>query len=176
MRVMPAQLKSIEGLTSIEGIAKDVRQARTRIFSYGRAWDASYECLFRLSGTPVALRVSGPVFIDDGETVRVVGNHNLHGVFDAVAYHNRSSGVSGNSDYAYFRKHIGIATAFFGGAVALGPALIKRLITLNGLPIQVGPLPLVSLLIGLSIVLVGLLIFVRSRGIIRTIEGLLNDN
>jgi hypothetical protein len=33
-----------------------------------------------LSGTPVELKVSGPIFIpifiDDGETVRVVGRHN----------------------------------------------------------------------------------------------------
>ena len=68
------------------------------------AWGNSYECSFRLSGTPVALRVSGPIFIEDGETVRVVGRDNWNGVFDASAYYNRSSGASGNSDHALAQR------------------------------------------------------------------------
>src|SRR5215831_9087196 len=90
----------IEKFKAIEGVASDVRQARSAIISNSGfivAWGASYECLFRLSDTPVALRVSDPIFIENGDTVKVVGRHNWNGVFDAVAYHNRSSRTSGNS-------------------------------------------------------------------------------
>jgi len=56
-------------LTSIEGIASDVRHARITLVSPDVPWGASYECLFRVSGRPVALRVDGPIFIEDGETI-----------------------------------------------------------------------------------------------------------
>src|SRR5262249_32547168 len=72
----------IEKFKAIEGIASDVRHARTAIIShggFGAAWGNSYECLFRLSGTPVELRLSGPIFIENGEAVRVVGRHNWNG-------------------------------------------------------------------------------------------------
>jgi hypothetical protein len=52
----------------------------------------------------VELRVSGPIFIDDGGTVRVVGRHNWNGVFEALAYHNQSSGASGISDCRSFHN------------------------------------------------------------------------
>src|SRR5262245_12071584 len=90
-------------LTSIEGIAADVRQSRTTVVSIGRSWNSSYtvyECLFRLSGTPVALHVDDPIFIEEGETVTVIGTYNQNGVFGASAYRNRSSGASGNSGFA----------------------------------------------------------------------------
>jgi hypothetical protein len=95
----------IEKFETIEGIASDVRQVRTSI----------YECLFRISGAPVALRVNSPIFIEDGERVRVVGQRNSNGVFDAVAYYSQSSGVSGRAKRTWSELEHAIANVVGGG-------------------------------------------------------------
>jgi|SRR5215510_947640 len=88
----------------IEGTASDTRLTKTNQFSaylyyqYYLGPTVIYECLFRLSGKPVLLRLNDPIFIKDGETIRVIGEYNGDGVFEAVAYYNRSAGVTGKEE------------------------------------------------------------------------------
>jgi hypothetical protein len=159
-------LAQIEKFEAIEGKASGVRQART-------TWGNLYESLFHVSGTPVALRVNSPVFIEDGETVKVVGRYNLSGVFDALAYYNRSSGASGNSDQAlaqtlydklmYTICGLGMTLAVVG--LITGSLFIRGITDL---------LFVVCAFSGLLLV-IGLTMFVRYRSEIRTIAKLLND-
>src|SRR5262249_19584180 len=104
----------IEKYETIEGKASDVRQVRTSI----------YECLFHISGAPVALRVNSPIFIKDGETVRVVGRRNSNGVFDAVAYYSQSSGTSGMAKRTWSEWDHTIFCVMGGGLLMLFVALI----------------------------------------------------
>jgi hypothetical protein len=181
MKLMLAQL------TSIEGIASDVRQARTPTISnggfgvtWGSSWDTSYECLFRISNAPVALRVSSPIFIEDGETVRVVGRRNSNGVFDAVAYYNRSSGASGRAERTWSQWRHAIFNVVAGGLfvlcvvffVVFSRSLNKRPDPDDVLFVNIG-IGLVAGM-GLALALYGLRMFVRYRSEIRTIERLLN--
>src|SRR5262245_51830903 len=100
-------------LKAVKGTASDVRQARTTIISNG--WrDNSYECLFRLSGEPVALWISSPIYIEDGETVIVIGAFNRNGIFEALAYHNLSTRVSGKSEFTRYEKYAGGVMVFIG--------------------------------------------------------------
>jgi len=173
-------LTQIEKFEAIEGIASDVRQARSAIISNSGfivAWGNSYECLFRLSGTPIALRVSGPIFIEDGETVRVVGRHNWNGVFDALAYYNRSSGASGNSDGALAQRLFDklIATICGLGIMVCLAAPFMSLFIRGG-HLVTDLLFIVFALFGLPIVLVGWRMFVRYRSETRTIASLLNNS
>jgi hypothetical protein len=94
----------IKEFKAIEGTASDVPQVRL----YNRY------LLFRLSGVPVELQVSGPIIIDNGDTVRIVGRHNWNGVFEAMAYYNRSSGVCGNLDDLVAQKLLGVVIAIIG--------------------------------------------------------------
>jgi hypothetical protein len=141
------------------------------------AWGNSYECSFRLSGTPVALRVSGPIFIEDGETVRVVGRDNWNGVFDASAYYNRSSGASGNSDQALaqrlFDKWIATICGLGMMLAVVGP--ITSSLFIRGGHLVADLLFVVFGFFGLPIILVGWRMFVRYRSETRTIASLLND-
>jgi hypothetical protein len=170
-------LTRIENFKAIEGIASDVRQARTAIISNSGfivAWGNSYECLCRLSGTPVALRVSGPIFIEAGETVRVVGRQNWNGVFEAVAYHNQSSGASGNSDQALAQR---LFDKFTTTICVLGMTLlvvggITSSLFIHGIS---DLLFVVCAFFGLLLV-IGLRMFVRHRSETRTIASLLNDS
>ena len=158
-------MAQIEKLEAIGGKASDIRQTRT-------TWGNSYECLFHLSGMPVALRVNSPIFIEDGESVKVVGKHNWNGVFDGLAYYNRSSGASGNSDQALAQTlHdklmaticvLGIALAVIGG--------ITSSLFIHGIT---DLLLVVCVFFGLLLV-IGLMMFVRYRSEIRTIAKLLN--
>jgi len=171
MKSMVAQL------TSIEGKASDVRQARTTIMSSGGAWGASYECLFRLSDMPVALRVSGPIFIEEGETVKVFGIQNLHGVFDAVAYCNQSSGVSGHSDQL-FASTFWAEMLFLLGVITLVAALVAALIEALFFPEAFSytkPLFISFVLIGLPLVFIGWKMYLRSRSHLQRIERLFYD-
>jgi hypothetical protein len=182
MKSMVAQL------TSIEGKASDVRQARTTIISnggFGMAWDkssgTSYECLFRISDAPVALRVSSPIFIEEGETVKVVGIQNLHGVFDAVAYCNRSSGASGKSesvwsreDHAMIYSISGAVFVFFVVSFAIWARSQGRQPNPDDalfMSIGVG----LFVCLGLVLALYSLRLFMRYRRERHMIEGLLND-
>ena len=171
MKSMVAQL------TSIEGEASDVRQTRTTIISNGGAWGASYECLFRISGMPVALRVSSPIFIEEGETVKVVGIQNLHGVFDAVAYCNQSSGVSGHSDQL-FASTFWAEVLFLIGAITLVAALVATLVATLFFPEDFSytkPLFISSVLIGLPLVFIGWKMYLGSRSHLQRIERLFYD-
>src|SRR5262245_41079183 len=150
----------IEKFKAIEGMASNVRQARA-------AWGNSYECLFYLSDTPVALRVNRPVFIENGETVKVVGRRNWNGAFEALAYYTRSSGASGNSDQALGKGEYDKLMAticLFGMTVAVvglitGSLFIRTLADL---------LFVVCAFFGLLLV-IGLRMFLRYRSEIRTI-------
>jgi len=169
-------------VTSIEGKASDVRQARATIVSnggFGEDWgnprSAPYECLFRLSGKPVALRVSGPIFIEDGETVRVVGRHNSNGVFEALAYYNRSSGVSGTSDEASVRRLFAIGFAVICGLGVMmfsAAPLMSRFVRDDH--VLADSILGVCAVFGLPLVLIGWVMFARYRSGVRTIERLLN--
>jgi hypothetical protein len=163
----------IEQLKSIDGIASDIRQARATIISssgYEASWGTSYECLFRLSGTPVVLRLSNPIFIENGETVRIVGRHNQNGVFEALAYHNRSSGASGITAYRTVSMLFAMGMTIIGGiATFFGWGLLNRV---DFIELIIG---FVIGLVGPALVLVCWINFFRSRTEIHTIERLLND-
>jgi hypothetical protein len=172
----------IENFKLIEGIASDVRQSRIAITPYdgfGAPWDDSYECFFLLSGTPVALRVSNPIFIENGEAVRVVGRHNWNGVFDAVAYYNRSSRVSGNSDQALSQRQAiwmaalgGILLVFFLFFVFVISSILDIRYDSDGaLFVSIGGGLFGAM--GLVLVLVGWIMLARRRSEIRTIGSLL---
>jgi len=159
-------LAQIEKFEAIEGKASGVRQARA-------TWGSSYECLFQVSGTPVALRVNSPVFIEDGETVKVVGRRNLNGVFDALAYYNRSSGASGNSDKALAQTLYDKLMATICG---LGIALAVVGLFISSLFIHgISDLLFVVCAFSGLLLIVGLTMFIRYRNEIRTIAKLLND-
>ncbi len=166
---MYRRLTRTEHLKAIEGIASDVRQARATIISsggFGADQGGSYECLFRLSGTPIALRVDSAIFIEAGETVRVVGAFNRNGVFEASAYCNRSSGVSGMSKLAW-RQTLALALV---AIVLLGLFFFMELLVGD-----LGPLfRVVQVIIVLAFALVGWIIFVQWSEI-RIVEKLLND-
>jgi len=167
-------MKSIVAqLTSIEGEALDIRQTRTTIMSNGGAWGASYECLFRISGMPVALRVSSPIFIEEGETVKVVGIQNLHGVFDAVAYCNHSSGVSGHSGQL-FASTFWAEVLFLFGVIMLVAALVAALFFPEDFS-YTKPLFMSFALIGLPLVFIGWKMYLRSRSHLQRIERLIYD-
>lgn len=161
----------IEKFETIEGKASDVRQVRTSI----------YECLFRISGAPVALRVNSPIFIEDGERVRVVGRRNSNGVFDAVAYYSQSSGISGMAKRTWSEWEHAIFSVMGGGLLALFVALVAVFSeSLNKRPdpdkalfinIAMG----FASAVGLALMLYGLTMFLRYRGEIRTIARLLNN-
>jgi hypothetical protein len=170
----------IEQFKAIEGTASDVRQTRrATIISNGgigrawdKSWDASYECLFRLSEAPVTLRVGCPIFIEDGETVRVVGSHNGNGVFDAVAYYNRSSGASGMPEWVWSRQDHYMIQAVEGALLVFFVVFFVVMTgALEALFVNIG----VGLFggIGLVLMLYSLRRFVRSRSEIRAIERLL---
>jgi hypothetical protein len=179
----------IEKFKAIEGTASDVRQAaRSSInvnvgfgMTWGTSWDTSYECLFRISGAPVALRVSSPIFIEDGETVRVVGQRNSNGVFDAVAYYNQSSGASGSAKRTWSQWQHAIFCVMGGGLLAL---LVTLVAVFSG-SLNKRPDPDDVLFIniamgfvgamGLALTLYGLTMFLRYRGEIRMIARMLND-
>ena len=156
----------IKNFKLIEGTVSDFRQSRVTI-----TLDCSYECFFLLSGTPVALRVSSPIFIKNGEAVRVVGRYSLDGVFYAVAYCNQSSRVSGNSDWASVQGRFAA-----GMTVALGLmvfyAVFDRLFGREGLSLS-DPLVISLVLFGLPLVIVGWIMFVRRRSELRAIGRLL---
>lgn len=167
-------MTQIEKFEAIEGKASDVRQSRTTIISSGGVCDHTYECLFRLSDTPVALRVSSPIFIEDGETVKVVGMHNWYGVFDALAYHNFSTGASGNSDRA-------LAQTLYDQLVAiiciLGMTLaIVGLFTSSFFIHKVADLLFVVCAFFGLLLAIGLAIFLRYRSEVHTIARLLDDS
>jgi hypothetical protein len=180
-------MESILGqLASIEGKASDVRVTRAPIVlngRYGALWDnlwgSSYECVFRLSNAPVALRVSGPVFIKDGETVRVVGWCNLNGVFDAVAYYNRTSGVSGKSEWVWSRHHRAMFNAVAGLLLVFFVVFFVVLSGVLDIRSDPGDAPIVRIGVGLfgglglALMLYGLTLFVRYRREIYMIERLL---
>jgi hypothetical protein len=153
----------IEEFKAIEGTASDVPQVRL----YSRY------LLFRLSGAPVELRVSGPIIIDNGDTVRIVGRHNWNGVFEAMAYYNRSSRVCGNLDLLVAQKLLGVVIAIIGGILVLFAAPVMSLIVHEAL-LFTDPVFETLVLLGLLIALVGYVIFVRSQSKIRAIERLLN--
>src|SRR5262245_58399559 len=158
-------------LTSVEGKASDVRQIRATIISSDRAWGNShlYECFFRLSGTPVALRVSDPIFIDDGETVRVVGIHNENRVFDAVAYHNRTSGVSGYYGQGTVEKFSALGMAVFGGIMVF--LIVPFMSLFSHVNIRFGdPLSLVLAFTGLPLLILGGIKFLQRRREIRMVK------
>jgi hypothetical protein len=170
-------------LTSIEGMASDVRQARATIVSnggFGAAWDNSlnnsYECLFRLSDAPVALRVGSPIFIDEGQTVRVDGRHNGNGVFEALAYHNRSSGVSGIADgvlfQSFFDKWI-FVLAGFCVAVPFTLIFVSRFVRDDHW--VANPIITACAFFVLPFMLVSWAMYERYRNEVRAIERLLND-
>src|SRR5262245_35771428 len=101
MARMDRQLTRSQYYDVIEGTASDTRLTKDIKFSaYQQYLDSTdvYECLFRLSGKPVLLRLNDPIFIKDGETIRVIGEYNGDGVFEAVAYYNRSAGVTGKEE------------------------------------------------------------------------------
>ena len=159
-------MAQIEKFEAIEGKASGVRQARA-------TWGNSYECLLQVSGTPVALRVNSPVFIEDGETVKVVGRRNLNGVFDALAYYNRSSGASGNSDKALAQTLYDKLMATICG---LGIALAVVGLFISSLFIHgISDLLFVVCAFSGLLLIVGLTMFIRYRNEIRTIAKLLND-
>ena len=175
-------------LISIEGIASDVRQARTTVISNGgfgvardKSSGTSYECLFRISDAPVALRVSSPIFIEDGEKVRVVGRHNGNGVFDAVAYYNRSSGASGKSESVWSREDHAMIYAISGAVFVFlvvsfavwARSQGRQSNPDNALFISIGGGLFVCL--GLVLALYSLRLFVRYRRERHMIERLLND-
>jgi hypothetical protein len=150
-------------LKAVKGTASDVRQARITIISNG--WrDDTYECFFRLSGEPVALSVSGPIYIEEGETVIVIGAFNRNGIFEASAYHNLSAGVSGKSGQDGFNKLQGGLLALFGMLV-----LGMQFFLSDFIPVGV------TAIVALAFVLCGLIVFVRSRSLDRTIDGLLEE-
>jgi hypothetical protein len=170
---MYGRLTRVGDLKAIEGIASDVRQASIiRISSDNSAadWADSYECLFRLSGAPVALRVKNAIFIENGETVRVVGRHNRDGVFEASAYYNRSTGVSGKSGWARYLQVTGIGMAIVG----VGEIPYFRFLFGEQFFRDVGVPFGVFVVIGLALALAGLIMFMRSWGRIREISRLLN--
>jgi hypothetical protein len=123
--------------------------------------------LFRLSGEPVALRISSPIFVGDGETVIVIGAFNRNGIFEASAYHNLSTGVSGKSERHRAKTNEAVV-AVLSGIVLIGFALFAP----NFLRV---PVPVAFPLLGLAIALVGLIMFVRSWSMDRTINGLLEE-
>jgi hypothetical protein len=160
-------LAQIEKFEAIEGKASGVRQARA-------TWGNSYECLLQVSGTPVALRVNSPVFIEDGETVKVVGRHNLNGVFDALAYYNRTSGASGNSEQALAQTlYDKLMYTICGVGMALA---VVGLITSSLFIHRVTDLLFVVFAFFGLLLAIGLRMFVRYRSEIRTIASLLNDS
>jgi hypothetical protein len=160
-------------LTSIEGMASDVRQARITVVSRDVPWRDSYECLLRISDRPVVLRVDGPIFIKDAETIVVIGTYNRDGVFEASAYYNRSSGVSGRSGRG-LDKWRGIMLAGVGVGLASFYVLMRHLSGPDN--DLVGPLLFSFNFILLGVVVVwGLVMFVQGRIRNRTIERLLND-
>jgi hypothetical protein len=112
-----------------------------------------------------------PIFIKNGETVRVVARHNWNGVFDAVAYYNLSSRVSGNSDRASVQGLFAIGMTIVAGIMVFF-AVFDRLFAREGLTLS-DPLVVSLVLFGLPLVLVGWIMFVRSRSEIRTIGRLL---
>lgn len=154
----------IKEFKAIQGTASDVPQVRL----YNRY------LLFRLSGAPVELRVSGPIIIDNGDAVRIVGRHNWNGVFEAMAYNNRSSGVCGNSDELLVQKLTGVGIAIIGGMLVFFAAPFMSLIVHEAL-LFTDPVFQMFALFGLLIALVGYVMFVRSRTKIRALERLMND-
>jgi hypothetical protein len=133
--------------------------------------------LFRLSGTPVYLQLDDPIFIENGETVRVVGRQNENGVFEALAYNNRSSGVSGNAGGALFRRLFVILIVVIGVLViATAPfaaTLMSRFVRDDHMVAD--SVAAFCAIYGAPLALVGWLMNRRYRGEIRRIERLLND-
>jgi hypothetical protein len=167
----------LDQLTSVEGTASDVRQAGITIILNGVGYDESSQCLFRLSDMPVDLRVNGPVFIQNGETVRVVGKHNWNGVFDAVAYYNRSSGASGNSGKALAQRlcdKMMATICLFGITLGVVGPITSSLFVRGG-HLVTDLLFMVCSLFILPLVIIGSRRFLRYRSETRTIEKLLND-
>jgi len=174
-----APVVRIEEFKAIQGKASAIRQSRTIVSLDFWAWAYSYECLFDLSGRSVQLLVSSPIFIREGETVRVVGIHNCNGVFTAVAYRNHSSGVSGNSDCLFIPKLWAEGLAGFGGLLIVAPFLIGLFIHyLNPGPfidhIDFAPLFISFVVVGLLLVLFGSVLFVRFSSNVRALERLLD--
>lgn len=165
-------------LISIEGIASDIRSSHiTTVVSDGRTLTSSsfYECLFRLSGKPIVLRVDSPIFIADGETITVIGMYNQDGVFGAAAYRNRSSGASGRSGYASDQQQAillaGVGVVMVGFVVFM--ALIMNPRDYGELSVRL--FALCAVLTGLGIVLWGVMRFRRYRSKARAIEERLNS-
>lgn len=167
-------------LTSIEGKASNVRQSHATV-AWGNSCRNSYECLFRLSDTPVALRVNSPIFIEDGETVRLVGSRNLDGVFDAVAYHNQSSGGSGMAAWTWPEQKQAIFAVVSGGLLVFFVVFFAVFSRTQNMRVDTDTVLYAYIGIGLPggmglvLVLWGVRTFVRYRNEIRTIEKLLND-
>lgn len=168
---MSIQLTRIGSLKAVEGIASDVRQVHKTIISSAKLKETSYECLFRLSSVPVALRVNSPIFIGDGETVRVVGRYNRNGVFEALAYQNLSSGVSGHKlENVSSKKVIAIGGTIIGGiAILLGWGLLKSGDSTERV------IGLVTGLVGLFLAYACWIDISRSRSEVHAIDSLLND-
>jgi len=167
----------IEELKGIEGIASDVRQARiTTVVSDGRTLSSSssYECLFRLSGKPVALRVDGPIFIEDGEPITVIGMNNQDGVFGAFAYRNRSSGASSKSGFASDQQQA-ILLVVLGGVFVGFVAFMALIMNPRDYGLwSVQLFAFCTVLTGLGIMLWGVIRFMQYRNMARAIERLLN--
>jgi len=121
---MDRQLTRSQYYDVIEGTASDTRLTKTNqlaTYQYNFYPTAIYECLFRLSGKPVLLRLNDPIFIKDGESIRVIGEYNGDGVFEAVAYCNRSAGVTG-------KKEIFQLTLYFAITITILYAIIMFLL------------------------------------------------
>jgi hypothetical protein len=162
--IMFRRLTQIEQFESIEGIASDVRQIRIQNSLYE---NQTYECLLRLSGQPVQIRVNSSIFIEDGESIRVIGAFDGDGVFIAIVYHNLTAGVFGKStspdDLKQATARAKFAGAFFiliGGILYLFTHFI---------------LWLLPCILGLAFILVGWLFFVRAGKRIQAIEKLLYE-
>jgi hypothetical protein len=171
-------MKSMESilaqLTIIKGEASDVRQSRTTIMSNGGAWGTWYECLFRVSGKPVALWVNGPIFIEDGETVTVIGMYNQDGVFAASAYYNQSSGVSGRAESG--SQWEGIMLAGVGGIMLCGLVFLQlTVVSGHDRDLVINLLSLFLLVLAGLVIYWGVMGFVRFRMIRRAFERLFND-
>jgi hypothetical protein len=160
-------LFQINRLKAIEGIVSDAHQTRTTtIVSKELGYFEKYECSFHLSGTPVVLQVSSPIFIENGETVRLVGIHNQNGMFEALAYYNRNSDVSGSQEWSS-RWILALAAGWGGFLVFIGASIGGKDLTHFW--------DIIPGLFGSIIVIGSLVCFERSRILMHTVEWLLND-
>ncbi|WP_017223511.1 hypothetical protein [Moritella dasanensis] len=80
----------------IKGTAKKVRNT-VKISGKGSSVSTTHISLFQIEGQPVKVKSNEPLMIENHDLICVAGNKNK-GLFNAYAYKNLTTGVSGNEN------------------------------------------------------------------------------